>query len=110
MWMNKPDRCPMGVNSRTEQRSAEALLGALALAQECGRWWVVEQIFTWPSFQRIERNADHELGARLHAIRSRLARAQEHERRHGVGSLYVKDHPFNVRVEKIHPRYAPPVS
>jgi hypothetical protein len=73
-------------------------LGALALAEERGDWAAIGAWVTTDLFARMERYADSQLRDQLSGIRQRLAVAQKYEAHHGIGSLLVLDHPFNIRM------------
>lgn len=80
----------------------EAFFAALDLAEETGRWPVVD---LWLNKSadviRLQRFGNARILSLLKLWREKLQKAQAYEALHGQGSLFVKDHPFNKEMGRI---------
>jgi hypothetical protein len=93
-------RSKPNTNKPMEAEDIEGWMTSLEFAEECGDWDCIESWLNSRYLLWIEKFADARLLARIAEWREKLAEARAHEAIHGKGSLYVKDHPFNVRMEE----------
>ena len=88
-------------SSWTAVNWAALLLEILAGCEDRGAWDSVELFLDKSDFPQLIKSATPKLLAEIEGYRRKLATAREYEKVHGRGSLYKRDHPFNIWVAAI---------
>lgn len=74
---------------------------SLEIAEERGDWEFIEWRLKSEQFSWIRQSGDGDVFAWLVNWHTKLSQAKEYEATHGKGCLYKKDHPDNIRIEKL---------